>query len=350
MNKVCFIKDPHLMFGFTNNIRKPINGKSSGWTDSIIKKLNFIKDTMLENGVNILIFSGDVFDSSDSSEVKTNSNNLKTWSFNKYLKNKNILIDIFINSGIEIYSVQGNHDMFNGRAELKGTVFGDIVDQGVINLLTTNPLTFKTKVGLINIIGLDYSHTKEDQTKKFIEIKKDTSINMVVSHTNISPNEDQLVDFTYQELSTNFRNIDVHLCGHYHIGYPSTIVNNITFINPWNMTRVTREYQVKMDHHKPEMVLLDLDEYSNDNLNWVTHIELPHLPFEQAFNTEIVSVLKENEKFKFFEGDSEVNLDSLNDSDRPDEDLLSAIINSNLTDKTVNEKQRLLMKTIDYLK
>jgi DNA repair exonuclease SbcCD nuclease subunit len=344
MNKVAFIKDPHLMFGFSNNIRKPLgNGSGNSWEKNIYRKLEFIADRMIASGIYILIFSGDVFDRSKRSD----------WSFNKWIKHKKCLEEIFLSKGIEIYSVQGNHDMFDGKDTLEETIFGEMVEYGIIKHLTNNPLEFQTQNGLVKIFGNDYSFTKEKQKLKFSDknIESENIISMLVSHTNISPNEDQLVDFTYQELAENFRNINVHLCGHYHLGFESTIINDITFINPWNMTRVTREYQVRMDNHTPEVVFLDLDRYNNTSTDWIEHVVLPHVPFHEAFNEEVVSVLKENQKFKFFENSSngDISLDGLINEDLDDNQLLSVIINSVLVDKSVNEKQALLNKALQYL-
>lgn len=344
MNKIAFVKDPHLMFGFSNNIRKPISGGSNNsWEKSIVTKLKFIASTMRSKGVRILIFSGDVFDHSKRSD----------WSFNKWLKYKQILEEIFISYGIVIYSVQGNHDMFDGKAGLEGTIFGEMINNKIINYLPENPLEFKTPNGIILIQGMDYSFTKEEQKRKFYEANQVNGeiISMCVSHTNISPHEEQLSDFTYGELSEQFPNINVHLCGHYHLGYKSDIKNNVVFINPWNMTRVTREYQVRMDNHIPEMVLLDLDRYSSNNVDWVEHIPLPYLPFNEAFNEEVISVLNENQKFKFFEGQDgqEIDLKELTNDDLNDEQLLSVIINSILSEKSVQEKQMLLNKALMYL-
>jgi hypothetical protein len=342
MNKVAFIKDPHLMFGFSNNIRKPLPGSgANSWENSIRKKLEFIASHMKTNGISILLISGDLFEHSK----------LGDWTFNKYFKNKSALLEIFIDEGIELYSVQGNHDMFNGKAQINGTIFGELISDGIIQHLTIEPLEFRTQIGIIKIHGTDYSFTEAEQKRKFHIINNEESvINMVVSHTNITPNEEQLSDFTYQELSENYPNINVHLCGHYHLGYDPTIVNEVTFINPWNLTRVSREYQVKMDNHIPQLVLLDLDNYSNSNLDWVQTIEIPHLNFYDAFREEVVSILKENQKFKFFDSDEEViSLDNLVGEDLDDNQLLSIIINSVLTDKSTSEKQALLNKALEYL-
>jgi len=344
MNKFAFVKDPHLMFGFSNNIRKPVTGGSgNSWEKDIIKKLTFLAEKMIENQIYYLILSGDVFDRSKRSE----------WSFNKWLRHKKVLIDIFLSKGIEIYSVQGNHDMFDGKPGLTDTVFGEMVEEGIIKHLTSEPLEFRTPNGIVKLFGTDYEFTKDKQYIRFSNINdiSEDCISFLVSHTNISPNEEQLVDFTYQELSETFPNINVHLCGHYHLGFENSIVNGVAFINPWNLTRVVREYQVRMDIHTPEAVFIDLDRYTSGNLEWATNIKLPTRPFNETFNEEVISVLKENQKFKFFENsDGEIiSLDGLIDDDLDDNQLLSVIINSILKDKNANEKQALLNKALEYL-
>ena len=328
------------MFGFSNNIRKSRPGSS--WEKNIIDKLKFIAQQMNSKGIRILIISGDVFDKSKRSE----------WSFNKWLLQKKIIQDIFLDNGIEIYSVQGNHDMFDGKDSTDDTIFGEMVDNGIINHLTISPLEFHTPNGIIQIHGMDYSFTKEIQRRKFEELNSisENIITMCVSHTNISPNEEQLTDFTYKELSELYPNINVHLCGHYHLGFDDKIVNGITFVNPWNLTRVVREYQVRMDNHIPEMVIIDLDRYTPDNTDYIEHLPLPCTPFHETFNEEVISVLKENQKFKFFEEtSSDINLENLAKDDLDDNQLLSVIINSVLSEKSVQEKQQLLNKAISYL-
>ena len=343
MNKIAYIKDPHLMFGFSNNIRKTrTGGTRNSWEKDILSKLEFIASEMKSKGISILIFSGDIFDRSKRSD----------WSFNKWLIHKKILETIFLDQGITIYSVQGNHDMFDGKDTIKETIFGEMVENNIINYLTNSPLEFHTPSGIIQIHGMDYSFTKEIQKRKFEELNSvsENIICMCVSHTNISPNEEQLTDFTYKELSELYPNINVHLCGHYHLGFKDEIVNNVTFINPWNLTRVTREYQVRMDNHIPEMVIVDLDRYTPDNTDYIEHIDLPYIPFHEAFNEEVISVLKESQKFKFFEeASSDINLENLVKDDLDDNQLLSVIINSVLSEKSVQEKQQLLNKAISYL-
>jgi len=105
-----------------------------------------------------------------------------------------------------------------------------------------------------------------------------------------------------------------------------------------------------MDNHIPEMVIVDLDRYTPDNTDYIEHIDLQYIPFHKAFNEEVISVLKESQKFKFFEeAGSDINLENLVKDDLDDNQLLSVIINSVLSEKSVQEKQQLLNKAISYL-
>jgi len=324
-----FIKDPHLMFGFRNLLRNP------GWEQDILLKLNFIKDTMIANQVSTLIISGDLMDKSKEQD----------WTFKQYRILKDHLFDIFISNGIELYSIQGNHDMFDGHADLNGTVFGELCKDGIIKHLT------KLTLNNFNIYGIDYHNEKDLIKDKFKEIiSGDTSGNIpiICSHTNISPNENQLVDFTYNELS-NLGNC-IHLCGHYHLGFKPCKINNSVFINPYNLTRVARDYQVKMDEHIPELVLVDLNNFSLDNLEWVKSIIIPCKPFKEAFREEIQSLIEESKKFKFFEDSGEVNIEKLLDEkELSDVELVKVLINKHFESKNGIDKEKILSKVLEVL-
>jgi len=336
-HKIAVIKDTHLMFGFSNNIRKPaVSGQS--WSKDIELKLLFISEEMMKRGITKLVVTGDLLNHSDKN----------SWSFRKFLMNKEVLQNIFVEKGINIYSVQGNHDMFDGLKTTNNTVFGELCNDGIINHLTENPIIIKAHEQF-KIYGIDYNFTKEEQEASFQKINDLSSeheITCVVSHTNISPNQEQFVDFTYNELSTKFPNIKVHICGHYHIGYEPKIVNGVVFINPWNMTRVVRDYQVKLDNHIPQLVFLNFNNFSTSDLNWVETVNIPHKPFVDAFNQETVSILEESEKFKFFEGVSEIDLDIIAE-DVDNDQLIRLIINKNIDN--ISDKEKLLVKTIEYL-
>lgn len=324
-----FIKDPHLMFGFKNNIRKP------KWEKHIYSKLEFIKNTLLELNIKVLIFSGDVFDRQYS----------KDWSFKLYLKNSGVLKEIFQDNGIMVYSVQGNHDMFDGHEVLEDTVFGKMVSEGILNRVSIdNPIEDKDMI----IYGIDY-HQNHDIIKQELSVINTKAIPTpdgrkkigVVLHSNITPDEERLTDFTYKQLAEDYPFIDYFLCGHYHIGYPSVKVNNSWFINPWNLTRVVRDYETRLDIHKPELVIVD------PTLEKIDHYEIPVLPFSEAFDQEAMNLIQTASGFKFF---SQINFEEVfSKAEKTDKEIIQLIIEQQLPDLSEEEKNILLDTSLSYL-
>ena len=343
---VAFLKDIHLMFGFRNLIRKP------GWENDIILKLETVKNLMIEKNCNILLLSGDILDRSKSKE----------WSFKLYLKVLNLLQEIFVQHGINIYSIQGNHDMFDGAETLEDCVFGKLVEDGIINHITNYPLEllFQDDEGARKraiIYGLDYTNVRDNtvalmQQVNDIELVNDSDIKCIMTHTNITPNETQISDFTYKFLSESYPKIDVHFCGHYHLGFEPDKLGSTTFINPWNMTRVIRDYNTKMEFHIPEVTFVDFKKFSKDALpmDFVEVHELPCKPFSEAFREEVISLLEENENgFKFFE-EGVVDLDELLESQElTDAEIISVLIKQQMDSKTEPEKKAILKTAMKYL-
>jgi len=308
------------MFGFRNNIRV------KGWEKDILAKLLFVAEKMTKKNSKTLIITGDLLDKSSS----------KDWSFNLYLRQMKILKEIFIDKDIEIYSIQGNHDMFNGHETTEDTVFGKLIEDGIINHLK--------KLELENLIlyGIDYSSDEEriiSKIAKISELELDRSKKVgIVLHSNVTPVKERFTDFTYDKLSQY--NIDLFICGHYHIGFEDKVINNTLFINPWNMTRVVRDYSVKLDEHTPEMVILNTETLETE------HIELPFKKFTEAFIPEAVNLL-ETKNFNFFDKIDFEKLKRLSNSET-DEDILKKI-SEELDNLTPEEKERVLKIALSYI-
>jgi len=246
-----------------------------------------------------------------------------------------ILKEVLMDKGISIYSIQGNHDMFNGHETTDETVFGKLVEDGIINHLTLEPLKLKD----LTLFGIDYSSNENKIISKIEKISElDIEKKGIVLHSNITPIKERFTDFTYDNLSKY--NIDLFICGHYHIGFPDEKINNTLFINPWNMTRVVRDYSVKLDEHKTEMVILDTETLETE------HIELPMKKFTEAFIPEAVNLL-ETQNFNFF---TQVDFDKLKllSNSETDEDILKNIL-STLEDLSQEEKEKALKIALRYL-
>jgi Icc-related predicted phosphoesterase len=294
------IKDPHFMFGFRNNVRR------HGWERAIDHKISQIINYATENKIENIIFTGDIFEKSKK----------KDWSFNQLQQNKARLMRFKL-AGIDIYSNMGNHDYFDGHESIQGTVFGEMAELNLIEYVGTDtgPFIFEFE-GLphkVVLYGIDHHQSIDKILDKLDEIKntvffKETAV-ILTMHSNITDQQTRLTDFTYDQLSKY--PIDIINCGHWHLqpeGGTIQKVNNTHFLNPWNLTRVMRDYHVKLDEHKPSFIHVSVvpvgDTFSFDFKEIVLDVQ----PFSEAFNSDIINMLQEmgKEGFKFFE---EISLD-----------------------------------------
>ena len=280
----------------------------------------FIIDYMKRHNIKYKLTTGDLFD------------NQKQWSFNQFIANKKIL-DLYKKNNLKIISIAGNHDMIEGRTTIEKSPFEEMVNQELINYIGNK--NFIIKEGLINlkVCGIDYRYINEDFTKKdfFNEIKNlscnEDSIKILIIHQNVTPKPERVTEFTYDELGEvcKEKGINYLICGHYHIGYPTQIINGVTIINPWNLWRVVRDYNVEENNHIPECVELDLQSGE------IKHITVPHNKYEDAFDLKEISFNKELKKdtFSFF-NNLKTDDDLLSSSEKTDKDFLNEIISNGI--------------------
>ncbi len=323
------LKDPHLMFGFRNNIRK------HGWERAIDSKLEQVQQYALDNGIKNIFFTGDVFEKSSK----------KDWSFNQLQQNKERL-QKFKNLGLDIYSNIGNHDYFDGHESYQGTVFGEMVELDLIKYIGSNkpPVNFQLQDKCISLFGIDYHQSQEkilDQLER-VQSSQGSDVKLLLMHSNITDKQTQLTDFTYNQLSKY--DIDVINCGHWHLapeGGSIQEVNSTYFLNPWNLTRVMRDYHVKLDEHVPSFIHCSIVFVGSEPKYSFKDVPLVVQPFSEAFNTDVINLLQELGKggFNFFE---DVSLDQ--DEELNDDDVLLDVISKahKISDESIKIAKGLL--------
>lgn len=292
MLKLISIKDPHFSIGFQNRIRLD-------YQKDIMTKLNFIQKYCKDNKINGIIFTGDI----------TDSNYDRKWSFRQYVKNKRAFEFLKINEDFKLFSPMGNHDMFHGLEESSDTVFDELVKENIIHNITTNPFVFDNKSNKkVKIYGINYSNNKENIYDALNVINNDSFINteyfkIVVMHNNLTPDEERLTEYTYEELKTKFQNINMFIAGHYHIGYDTQRLGNTWFINNWNLTRVVRDYDVSLDQHTPEFEEIIFND--EGELQSLKTIKIPFSKFEETFIPNAINIIKKSKQeiFEFFQID-----------------------------------------------
>lgn len=339
MLNLITIKDPHFSYGFRNIIRK-------NYERDMDNKLEFISNFVKENNCDIL-FTGDICDKIT-----------KKWSFTQYGINKRKLLKL--KGDKKIYSNVGNHDQDNGLEigsdditiqEKVTTVFNELCIDNIINNITKNNLITEEAI----IYGVDYNSDPKYLLNKIEEFNsiKTVKCKIIVLHCNVTPEGQGKALFTYEQLTEDFRDIDVFVNGHYHIGYPTCIkprVNgkNAYFINNWNLNRVMRDYDVTLNKHSVNMTHLqiggiDPNSQVNQHIINFQDIEIPHLNYEEAFEMKNIDLLKKtkDEVYEFFEN---VKFDDLSTFRKSDNELLE-----NLKTKNSEINEKVLSKVKDYL-
>ena len=322
--KILVTKDEHLQLGFRNKFRNP------GWEKDIFFKHKFIINYMLENNIEYKLTTGDILDKQTK------------WSFNQYLENKKIL-DLYKEAKIKVISIAGNHDMMEGRQNTDESVFQEYVNQNLINHINEEK---SMEIDNVRLHGIDYKDPAIVEKNDFfnlikkIKTEKDKS-NILVIHQNITPEKERVTDFTYDEISRVCKNqgINILICGHYHIGYPTINMNDVIIINPWNLWRVVRDYEVQQDNHTPEFVVIDI----NDDIKY-EHVIVPHKKYHEAFNImEVDTYNKIKKQFNFIQ-----NIDLDIDMNQKEDDILKKLSLSLKNDQGLDKD--MLNKVINTVK
>lgn len=322
------VKDPHFMFGFRNNIRK------HGWERVIDSKLEQIQQYALANNITNIFFTGDVFEKSKK----------KDWSFNQLQQNRERL-QRFKNLGLTVYSNMGNHDYFDGYEGPMGTVFGEMVDLNLIQYIGSDmpPINFPVGEKVVSLFGIDHHQSTDrvlDQMQR-VSMAEGSDVKVLLMHSNVTDSQTRLTDFTYEQLSKY--PIDIINCGHWHLepeGGSIQQVSGTHFLNPWNLTRVMRDYHVKLDEHTPSFIHANIVFVGDEPKFEFKEIHLNTLPFSEAFNIDVINLLQELGKgsFQFFEN---VSLDQ--DEDMNDD---SVLIDTIAKSKTISEESVKIAKEL----
>ena len=317
--RFVMIKDPHFKFGFTNAIRK-------NYEKDLTLKLDQLVGYMKENNINTLAIPGDIFDESYSNR----------WKFTYFQYNVMILMKYFMNNNIKILAIPGNHDYFDGYEDIcmtKGlvklsTVYGMMCRLNIIENVCDDVSCFANKFKIIDntiFTGVKYMSDLNKVREKLSIInnyKTDNGQKLVVMlHQNVTPKSvNHITEFTYEELAKSYPNVDVFLLGHYHIGYEPMKIGNTWFINPYNFTRVNREYEVRIDKHIPQFVDINI---TDDGID-VKQIDLKVRSFEDAFVDEYKSfVILSKESIK--NDDIKINLDTDDTFNMSDSEIIQTV-------------------------
>ena len=181
--------------------------------------------------------------------------------------------------------------------------------------------------------GIDWSATRDKVIARIDEINKKEGLKAVVIHMNVTDKQTPFTDFTKVFLAKTFDNIHIWVLGHYHVGSDPVIIEKKLFIDPWNLVRVARDYDVKMDKFDVNMAVLTVGEKLKIDM-----ISVPHKPFREAFIEDYVNMLQVGSKdvFSFFKN---INIDEALSETETDEQLLETLARSaNISAAGVNPR------------
>ena len=310
-----FVKDMHLMYNFRNNIRQ------TGWEKAVDDKLRQIIDYMTVNKITNLFTAGDIFD-------KTSD-----WSFKQFQANVERL-RWFKKAGIKLYSNLGNHDMAQGRESVEGTIFKAAVDLDLLTYVGSGmePIQFSIdgEANEVLLFGVDYHVSLGKVIDEVCRVsdyprcqQSTKTCKLVLMHSNVTSEKSILSDLTYGQLADY--DIDIFNLGHYHLvpsGGAIQKLKDSTFLNPWNLTRVSRDYHAKLDEHKPEFIHTKIT-FVKDQKPTVEakEIFLKVGKFSETFNVDTINMLQElgKGKFAFFD---DVGLDGMEKEEMSDDEVL----------------------------
>lgn len=223
MSKFIFIGDCHL------KATSPISRKDN-YSETILKKLEFIQSYAEKNNVSALFFLGDIFDSVNTS--------LQYFSFCLSLFKR------IKESGIRVYTIVGNHDIrYDSMETLPVTPLGVLIKSEVMTLLTDEI------VEDIHLVGCSYP---EKPNKN--EIKDKYSILLLHRFYEAGFNEEPITEQQVKNLEYN-----TYILGHDHRPYPTKVIetpdSTIKVIRPGSLARNSSDQFNRI--RKPRILVFD---------------------------------------------------------------------------------------------
>lgn len=298
---IVFSGDPHLCI----DVQCPAGRNPDTFYDEQRAKLAFIKSYCEANGVKWYGIPGDLLNYKNPSLYTAASINSLMYELSNLRENLTLL------------AISGNHDLKMSSRDMKAkSVYNIFAEPGVITDIDKKTIFLADDV---TISGIDFNPSREDLLLEVAALNAKLNpdlINILMIHEHLLPGDESMPFGEHLNYSQflEFTNIRVIVSGHLHKGYPTETIGSydieaddgsgheITFINPWSLTRVARDHYALSDDHKPELVHLTIW----DGVVSFKHVEIPHKPFEVAFILDSL-VSEENQELNISEFVSSLN-------------------------------------------
>ena len=225
MSKVIFVGDTHLK-GST-----PISRKDN-YSEVILNKISFVKDYADSIGCTTIIFLGDIFDTVSTSI--------------QYFSHCLTLFKQIINSGIDLYTIVGNHDIrYDSMETLPITPLGILIKSESIKLLDS------LIVDDVFIKGCHLPDSPERNTQKDL-------YSILLLHRFYESGFNEIPISKKDVIDLNY---DTYILGHDHRPYVTqdieTDTKTIKVIRPGSLARNSSDQYNRL--RKPRILILDTD-------------------------------------------------------------------------------------------
>ena len=231
--KLLFFTDTHIR---ATNPRNRLDN----FYESILTKLEEIKDYANSEKVDYVIHGGDLFDRPDSA-----------------IKSTGEVGKILANFNMPIFIVAGNHDIFGyNKGTLNRSMLGLLDNLSILRLIPDGGIELSDDDTKILLLGKDYSSDLDLDKSNYI-VKKDADyiINIVHGFLTDRPFIKHVPHILVGEILDT--DADITLSGHYHTGYPTQIHGGKYFSNPGSMVRITNS--IAEINRKPKFLVINID-------------------------------------------------------------------------------------------
>lgn len=232
MKKILFFTDTHLQ-------EIPISSRKDNYLESIIKKIDEIKDIANNENVDYVLFGGDFFSKpSPSDEVI-----IKLIQILKKFNSRPII------------TILGNHDIEGRNPDTYNRKAVKIVEEAHLVKVLKEGESYPPFDTEIEIQGVNYKNGVDiDPNLLKVEKKRKELVLIQIVHSYVLPFKTYFQTISLEELS-KITEADIILIGHYHDGFGERKVNGKIFICPGSIARDS----INQFNRIPQVVVIKID-------------------------------------------------------------------------------------------
>ncbi|MDO5028333.1 MAG: metallophosphoesterase family protein [Bacillota bacterium] len=216
--KLLFFTDTHI---------RPSNpiSRLDNYYESVLKKLEEIRDYANSNNIDYVIHGGDLFDRPDNPIKATSQVGLILASFK-----------------MPIYIVVGNHDIFGYNIDtLQRSMLGLLTSFNILKLIPDDGVLLEKDGTKVLVLGRNFSADLDQDKENYIVKDQDIKYS---AHKIINVVHGFLIDRPFLSVVDHTlvgeileTKADLTLSGHYHSGFPIQNIQGKVFANPGSLVR-----------------------------------------------------------------------------------------------------------------